>query len=188
MDEYEKKHFAGQGRVLLRDKVAMSRGAAGAVVLTGVGFLLAGVAGLISAIPPLAMIGLSFGLPILGIVPVFGVVRLLVTEHELRLQVGVGGPRVAIDEIERMALLAPTERGARKAREYALKDGHHALELHLRDGTVVRIRSTEERVERLAAALREARNASGVRARVALEPDVATVEAEGQEAKKQRAR
>ena len=169
MDEYERKHFQAPGRVIYRDKVKMAPAGAAMIGLTGLVFFAAGAIALATGDPQITAMTWICALPLLGLVPVFGAVRLLVTDRELRLQVGVGGPRVEIENIESVRVLGAGERGTPKAKEYPLKNGSHGLELHLRDGDVVRIRTDEARVAALAAAVAEARQAHGPQVRVELD-------------------
>lgn len=148
----------GAGRALYRSKVTINRAAAAALACLGVGLLTMGIVGLIIAAPPLAISGFLFGLFILGVIPLFGVVRMLVTEREFQMQIGLGGPRVAIDQIVECVALKAGERGVRGAKAYPLKDGDDALELHLIGGRVLRITTTPQRVEALGTAIEQARS------------------------------
>lgn len=168
-DEYERTLMPGVGQVLYRHKVTSPRWLmllsilVPLVSVSGVGLAMA-LAG--SVVPGLAVAGggLALGALMAFIMVTFASARLVVSEGEFLLHIGMGGPRIPIDDIEQVSI-APSGRnnigmGVKMSLDgtklYTLwGDNARALHLGLRGGKKLIVVSKE--TDAIKSAIDEAR-------------------------------
>jgi hypothetical protein len=195
-DAYEREQMPGIGNVLLRRKVtsprwimAMMTGVPlGVGALTGLGLMLAE-----QAVFGLGAVGL--GVTLSGVFSLmniaFASARLVVSEGEFHLQLGMAGPRIPIEEIASVKLVRKRSKrrgmGVRNDLQgtttYQLWGGNEAVHLEKRDGKklVLVIQDAEPIVEALKLAMQR-RDMPRVRVEgVAEEPPIAATNAASSE-------
>lgn len=176
-DAFEREQMPGVGEVLLRRKVTSPRKIMalmtgiplGVGALASIGLLIAGL-----LIPAIGVLGFALFMSALFTLlnVMFASARLVVSEGEFHLQLGLSGPRIPIAEIASVKLVRKRSRrrgmGVRNDLQgtttYQLWGGNEAVHLEKTDGKklVLVIQDAEPIVEAIATALKR-RDAPRVR-------------------------
>ena len=106
MDDYERDYMQGEGKVLHRQKATLPRWVIGIPTLPGFAAMIVGLVllatGVLTVLPALAVVGggALFAALLASIMVLTGVTRVTVSEGALDLQMGLGGMRIPIAEID----------------------------------------------------------------------------------------